>query len=150
VSFWERMHAELLNCKCWNTLLELANAIFKYLEIFHNRQRWHDGDRFARHWYDLAMLADHEIGAAALTNRELLEDVVRIKNALWYRSNAQYDLCLDGKCRLVPHGNLLAGLQRDYDQMITSGMFSLAPPTFDEVIAKLHRLESRINHSRSD
>lgn len=110
----------------------------------------HDGDRFARHWYDLVMLADHEIGASALTNRELLEDVVRIKKALWYRSNAEYDLCLAGKCRLVPHGSLLAGLQRDYEQMITAGMFSLSPPTFDEVIARLHRLESRINHSRSD
>lgn len=40
-SFWARMQVELLNRKRWNTRLELVNAIFDYLEIFHNRQRRH-------------------------------------------------------------------------------------------------------------
>jgi transposase InsO family protein len=40
-SFWGRMQVELLNRKRWRTRLELANAIFEYLEIFHNRQRRH-------------------------------------------------------------------------------------------------------------
>jgi len=40
-SFWARMQVELLNRKRWNTRIELANAIFEYLEIFHNRQRRH-------------------------------------------------------------------------------------------------------------
>src|ERR1700675_3118289 len=40
-SFWGRMQPELLNRKRWKTIIELANAIFDYLEIFHNRQRRH-------------------------------------------------------------------------------------------------------------
>ncbi|WP_089298551.1 IS3 family transposase [Actinoplanes regularis] len=40
-SFWGRMQTELLNRKKWKTPIELANAIFDYLEIFHNRQRRH-------------------------------------------------------------------------------------------------------------
>jgi putative transposase len=40
-SFWGRMQTELLNRRQWKTRLELANAIFEYLEIFHNRQRRH-------------------------------------------------------------------------------------------------------------
>ena len=40
-SFWARMQVELLNRKRWRTRIELANAIFEYLEIFHNRQRRH-------------------------------------------------------------------------------------------------------------
>jgi len=40
-SFWSRMQVELLNRRRWNTRIELANAIFDYLEIFHNRQRRH-------------------------------------------------------------------------------------------------------------
>ncbi len=32
-------HTERLNRKKWKTRIELANAIFDYLEIFHNRQR---------------------------------------------------------------------------------------------------------------
>jgi transposase InsO family protein len=40
-SFWARMQTELLDRRRWATRLELANAIFEYLEIFHNRQRRH-------------------------------------------------------------------------------------------------------------
>ncbi len=40
-SFWSRMQVELLDRQRWRTRVELANAIFEYLEIFHNRQRRH-------------------------------------------------------------------------------------------------------------
>jgi putative transposase len=40
-SFWSRMQIELLDRQRWKTRVELANAIFEYLEIFHNRQRRH-------------------------------------------------------------------------------------------------------------
>ena len=40
-SFWGRMQTELLNRQRWRTRIELANAIFDYLEVFHNRQRRH-------------------------------------------------------------------------------------------------------------
>ncbi|MCY9785261.1 hypothetical protein KIK06_15365 [Nocardiopsis sp. EMB25] len=36
-SFWSRMQVELLDRRRWRTRLELANAIFEYLEIFHDR-----------------------------------------------------------------------------------------------------------------
>ena len=38
-SFWSRMQVELLDRRSWRTRVELANAIFEYLEIFHDRQR---------------------------------------------------------------------------------------------------------------
>ncbi len=40
-SFWSRMQVELLDRQRWRTRIELANAIFEYLEIWHNRQRRH-------------------------------------------------------------------------------------------------------------
>ena len=40
-SFWSRMQVELSDRRHWRTRVELANAIFEYLEIFHNRQRRH-------------------------------------------------------------------------------------------------------------
>jgi putative transposase len=40
-SFWSRMQVELLDRQRWRTRIELANAIFDYLEIWHNRQRRH-------------------------------------------------------------------------------------------------------------
>jgi putative transposase len=35
------MQVELLDRRRWETRVELANAIFEYLEIFHNRRRRH-------------------------------------------------------------------------------------------------------------
>jgi putative transposase len=40
-SFWSRVQVELLDRQVWRTRLELATALFEYLEIFHNRQRRH-------------------------------------------------------------------------------------------------------------
>ena len=40
-SFWSRTQVELLDRRHWRTRVELATAIFEYLEIFHNRQRRH-------------------------------------------------------------------------------------------------------------
>lgn len=40
-SFWGRTQTELLNRQRRKTRIELANAIFEHLEIFHNRRRRH-------------------------------------------------------------------------------------------------------------
>lgn len=40
-SFWSRMQVELLDRQKWNTRIELANAMFEYMEIWHNRKRRH-------------------------------------------------------------------------------------------------------------
>jgi len=40
-AFWSRVQVELLDRQRWRTRVELANALFEYLEIFHNRQRRH-------------------------------------------------------------------------------------------------------------
>lgn len=40
-AFWSRMQVVLLDRKKWLPRLELANAIFEYLEIWHNRKRRH-------------------------------------------------------------------------------------------------------------
>jgi len=59
-SFWSRVQVELLDRQVWSTRLELATALFEYLEIFHNRQRRHSS---------LGMLTpiDFEIRRAAAT-----------------------------------------------------------------------------------
>lgn len=54
-SFWSTMQIELLNRKKWKTRIELANAIFEYIEVFYNRRRRHSCLEYATpHDYDLA------------------------------------------------------------------------------------------------
>ncbi len=43
-SFWSSMQIELLNRKRWKTRIELANAIFDYIEIFYNGSAARIGD----------------------------------------------------------------------------------------------------------
>jgi transposase InsO family protein len=40
-AFWSRVQVELLDRQAWYTRLQLASALFEYLEVFHNRQRRH-------------------------------------------------------------------------------------------------------------
>ena len=40
-AFGGRVQAELMNARRWNNRVELANAIFEYIEVFHNRRRRH-------------------------------------------------------------------------------------------------------------
>ncbi len=45
-SFWSTMQVELLNLQTWRTRIELANAIFEYIEIYYNRSRRHSAIGF--------------------------------------------------------------------------------------------------------
>jgi len=112
------------------------------------RQEWrHNGERFARHWSDLAALADHQIAVRAIADRAVLEDVVRIKTAFWPQTFTDYKRCLVGDCRIVPAGALLVGLSRDYAAMVSAGMFAIAPPPFEVLVDHLRKLEVRINEA---
>lgn len=102
-------------------------------------------DRISRHWYDLAKLADHQIGVSALGDRDLLTQVVTVKKAFYARSSSHYDDCISGEIRLVPDAAGISSLRTDYDAMIDAGMFRGRPPSFDWVIARVRSLESSIN-----
>lgn len=101
------------------------------------------GDRLSRHYYDLAMLAASEHASNALARVDLLDVVARHK-ALFFRSGwARYDLAKPGSVRLLPARPRLKGLADDYAKM--QPMFFEPPPSLDEILETLARLESRIN-----
>jgi hypothetical protein len=102
-------------------------------------------ERLSRHWYDLAKLADLEIGKDALARRGLLVAVVKLKKIFYDSGHARYDDCLDGKFRLVPNESSRKILQDDFDRMIDAGMFIEAPPSFDSILERLRELEATIN-----
>lgn len=102
--------------------------------------------RLSRHWYDLKMLAGCDIGRAAISNRELLEKVVRHKKVFFNASYANYDACLEGGFRLVPDDQSIEELSKDYDRMLQIKMVYDKPaPSFDEIIADIRQLERTLN-----
>ena len=81
-TFWEK--ATLVHVEC------------------HRRRLADHPERLSRHWFDLTRLAAHDIGRAALANRELLEDVVRHKKVFFHSGYANYDQCSTAGCGSSP------------------------------------------------
>ncbi|MYA41296.1 MAG: nucleotidyl transferase AbiEii/AbiGii toxin family protein [Gemmatimonadetes bacterium] len=131
------------------TVLSPARTFWEKATLIHvecHRGRLAAGPhRLSRHWFDLACLARHDAGRAALADRALLEDVVRHKTVFFNAGYAHYDHCLDGRLRLVPDGDGLAGLKSDYDAMRRAGIVGATAPEFDILIERLRALEAEAN-----
>ena len=124
-TFWEK--ATLVHVEC------------------HRRRLASRPGRLSRHWFDLACLVRHDIGKAALADRELLRDVVRHKKVFFNSDYANYDCCLDGRLRLVPDPDQLPGLQSDYNQMRRAGIVGIEAPDFDALMGRIRDLEVDVN-----
>ena len=123
-TFWEK--ATLIHVECHRPTLRPS------------------AQRLSRHWYDLARLANHDVGRAALKDASLLADVLRIKETFYRSSFSHYDRCLKGGLRLVPDGALLEALRSDYQAMLSAQMFYGDALGFDEIIERLRALEDQI------
>jgi len=124
-TFWEK--ATLIHVEC------------------HRAQLRASADRLSRHWYDLARLADHEVGHQALQDTDLLRDVLSIKETFYRSGFSNYDRCLTGGLRLIPDAPLLDALRQDYQAMLAAQMFYGKTLPFDDIVARLETLEKAIN-----
>lgn len=99
---------------------------------------------FSRHYYDIAMLLGTEDAKAAATDFELLAQVAKHK-AVFFRSGwASYDTARPGTLRLMPAEARVKDLRADYRDM-ASMMFDDKPLPFDEILARIQKLQDAIN-----
>ncbi|MDO5056705.1 MAG: nucleotidyl transferase AbiEii/AbiGii toxin family protein [Lautropia sp.] len=124
-TFWEK--ATLIHVECHRPALRAG------------------ADRLSRHWYDLARLTRHPIGQQALANRQLLHDVLSIKETFYRSANTHYQHCLSGQFRLIPGDTLLTALRADYQAMLDAHMFYGTTLPFDDIITTLTQLEQQLN-----
>lgn len=106
-----------------------------------------DANRISRHWYDIAMLANHDIGKHALANRGLLNEVIQIKKTFYDSGFAKYDNCLNGNLRLIPSDDYLKLLKDDFNKMLGNKMFYGLQPDFDLILDEIKKLELIVNQS---
>ena len=136
------------------TALSPARTLWEKATLIHvecHRRRLAAGpERLSRHWFDLACLAKHDIGRAALANRALLEDVVRHQTVFFRASYTHFDRCLDGRFRLIPDEDQLDGLRSDYDAMRRAGIVSGDAPGFDSLMDEIRKIECVVNRSPED
>ena len=100
-------------------------------------------DRYSRHHYDVAMMAEGKIRDEALADKDLLAQVVKHKEMFYPSGWARYDLARPGSLRLVPPDNRLTALEQDYKKMGVM-IFGEQPP-FSWVLNRLGTLQKEIN-----
>ncbi len=97
----------------------------------------------ARHYYDLAQLADAEESAGAVDRHDLLEAVAIHKSRFFASAWASYETARPGTLRLVPAPDVVRALEKDYRAM--DALFMDEPPSFGAVVARLAEIEERVN-----
>jgi hypothetical protein len=99
--------------------------------------------RYARHYHDLAQLAESGVADAALADIDLRKRVVAHKIVYFRSARSRYDLAQPGTFRLVPPEQRLAELEKDHDSM--QEMFFSPPPAISDVLQTLSALEEKIH-----
>lgn len=108
------------------------------------------GERYARHWHDMARLAAVGIAQTAIVDRALAQRVADHKQAFFAEkasdgSVIDYGRAVSGDLRLVPEGDALDALKNDYQEMISSGLFEEEPPPFHDLMNQCHAIEIEAN-----
>lgn len=127
------------------TFWEKATAVHVYCT--QGRLR---GERFARHWHDLARLDDAGLASAAFTDRGLASAVAAHKAMFFAERDAarrpiDYSAAVSGGLTLVPEGAARAALADDYVRMIEDGLLLDEAEDFDALMARCADIAARAN-----
>lgn len=134
------MHAE-------RTFWEKATAIHVF--CLQDRLR---GDRFARHWHDVARLDEAGFADAAIADRELASAVARHKSMFFAekaadRTPIDYGAAVNGGLLLVPIGDGVKALEDDYARMIEDGLLFDDAEPFDSLIKRCAQIAEHVNQA---
>jgi hypothetical protein len=108
------------------------------------------GDRYSRHWYDLAAMAASGHAHAAMADQALAQAVAQHKSMFFAEKDAahqpiDYHAAVGGRIQIVPEGGALAALDKDYAAMLEDGLLSTHQPRFADILAACSDLQSLIN-----
>ena len=98
---------------------------------------------YSRHYYDLFHLAASPVKDAAMSDLQLLYDVVKFKDRFYRCPWAKYEEAKPGTFRLIPNEDGGKQLEADYGTM--REMIFRTPPSWQEIIRSLNELEREIN-----
>lgn len=132
------MHAE-------RTFWEKVTAIHVY--CLQERLR---GDRFARHWHDVARLDEAGFAASAFADRDLANAVARHKTMFFAekafdRSAIDYAAAVNGGLQLVPAGDGAMVLEEDYARMVEDGLLLEDAEPFADLLERCTDITARAN-----
>lgn len=133
--------------KCKVNAIEAKRTFWEKATILHQEANRDESkympERYSRHYYDLACMAKSSIKTEALSDLQLLEQVVDFKRKFYPASWAKFEEAKPGSLKLVPPDYRIKELEVDYramEQMIFDKELS-----FEEILEILQELEDEIN-----
>jgi len=113
------------------------------------------GERYSRHWYDLAAMKKTGHAALAAGDHHLARAVAAHKSVFFAEKGANgskvdYLKAVTGGLQLVPGGVALAALESDYNAMSEDGLLALHQPSFGEILEKCRAIQDEVNHKARD
>jgi Nucleotidyl transferase AbiEii toxin, Type IV TA system len=119
--------------------------------ILHGLRQWFEkrgvlrggGQRVSRHFYDVHRLLQAKTGRDAASDLELAADCVRHARMFFNSPALNLATAIPGSFTLMPNAGMARDLERDYRAM--SGMIFGAPPTFDDILNSVEKLEAQLN-----
>jgi hypothetical protein len=111
------------------------------LHALHHNGKLRDG--LSRHYYDVLMLDGASITAGAVSQPDLLAQVVHNKSLMFADKSASYETAVLGTLKLLPQDEMMEQLAQDYDAM--QDMFMASPPAFSALIDGIALIERAIN-----
>jgi hypothetical protein len=108
------------------------------------------GERYARHWHDLAAIARSPHFAAVLADRAVAEVVARHKSFFFMEKDTDgrvidYGAAATGHLKIVPEGDARAALAKDYAAMLADELMVGDTMSFDALMDACAALEVELN-----
>jgi hypothetical protein len=125
---------------------EKATAIHVYC----HQGRGGISHRFSRHFYDLMQLSVRDFAKPSIAARDVAKAVAEHKGMFFRETsiegtNVDYIAAINGSLRLVPEGDALEALRRDYQEMISEGLLLEDAPSFDTIISHCDAIQKQAN-----
>jgi len=143
----EEFPKQFMSSACTVWAIKAERTFWEKVTILHHEAHRPEGssvpERYSRHYYDLVAMARSPIKTLALSDLDLLVDVVEFKQKFFPRGWARYDLAEPGTLKLVPPGHVSSSLRSDYRDMQV--MVYGESPKWDKVMSALSDLEMEIN-----
>jgi len=131
------------------TFWEKATAI----HVFCAQGTFRGGDRFARHWHDVARLDTAGFAETAIADAALAKAVADHKSIFFAEKTPAGDLIdyhatVSGQLQLVPEGAALTALATDYQHMVDDGLFLDDAEPFETLLGQCRLIQQRANAKR--
>ncbi|MEO5655098.1 MAG: nucleotidyl transferase AbiEii/AbiGii toxin family protein [Nitrosospira sp.] len=128
------------------TFWEKATAI----HVFCAQGTFRGGERFARHWHDVARLDTAGFVDAAIADTALGKAVADHKSIFFAEKSPHgelidYHAAVSGGLQLVPDDEALAALASDYQHMVDDGLFLDDAEPFEALLQRCRVIQQKAN-----